>query len=291
DEHGTGGELGGTAIVARVQLLDVAGEEAPRGRNARPLVGTGPQDDIPGLEGRLPTPCLEPVAGPGQSIDARTESQRRADERGVLAHVADHLVARHEPPGIRPRIEHPGKTERVVGCDQREAVPAVRPRAAQRLPPIDQQVLDPGALQPVAGGEPRLTCSDDQRVHLLAPGRHGPPPCVGGDLPLRGEYRVRGTTQFHRARRGCFPSLPCRASGAGSTSAHTSACRKAWAVAAERDRTSSLWRMLLTCRSTVRSLRKSVVAISPLLLPAATRRSTSSSREVSPGARDERPSA
>src|SRR4029453_16630324 len=30
DEHGTGGELGGPAIVARVQLLDVAGEEAPR---------------------------------------------------------------------------------------------------------------------------------------------------------------------------------------------------------------------------------------------------------------------
>ena len=56
---------------------------------------------------------------------------------------------------------------------------------------------------------------------------------------------------------------------------------KAYAVAAARDETPSLPKMLLTCRSTVRSLSTSFSAIARLVAPVATSRSTSSSRGLS----------
>jgi hypothetical protein len=56
--------------------------------------------------------------------------------------------------------------------------------------------------------------------------------------------------------------------------AQTRSCSYAYAVAAARDDTSSFVKMLLTCRSTVRSLTTSFAAIPLLVSPAATRRRT-----------------
>src|SRR5690606_11348515 len=62
---------------------------------------------------------------------------------------------------------------------------------------------------------------------------------------------------------------------------HIISWRYAGAVAAARVVTPSLRKMLLTCRSTVRSLMNSRVAMSRFVMPEATSRSTSSSRRDS----------
>src|SRR6266702_7489757 len=62
-------------------------------------------------------------------------------------------------------------------------------------------------------------------------------------------------------------------------------CSTAKAVAAARDETPSLAKMFWRCRATVCSLTVSAAATSRLVLPAATRWSTSTSRTVSPPGR------
>ena len=87
-------------------------------------------------------------------------------------------------------------------------------------------------------------------------------------------------------RRPCHPSerhdrRPGRPPPRGITrpaGGQSRPCSYARAVAAARDGTRSFARMLLTCRSTVRSLSTSRVAIARFVSPAATSRSTSSSR-------------
>src|SRR5512132_1579030 len=84
--------------------------------------------------------------------------------------------------------------------------------------------------------------------------------------------RIERTTQ----------ASPHRGLGGFTQLGHTRRCSYAYAVAAARDDTPSLVKMLLTCRSTVRSLRTSSAAMALLVWPVATRRSSCTSRAVNP---------
>src|ERR671923_2624746 len=83
----------------------------------------------------------------------------------------------------------------------------------------------------------------------------------------------------HRAN---YPKFPLRSVGGFTQRGQKRWCSYAKAVAAARDDTPSLVKMLLTCRSTVRSLRTKSAAIALLVRPAVTSRRTCSSRCVSP---------
>src|SRR5439155_1375381 len=94
-------------------------------------------------------------------------------------------------------------------------------------------------------------------------------PTVGSD----------GRTRIARIHQKCDPTAW---SFLTRRESQTSSCSNAYAPAAVREATPSFVKMFCTWRATVCSLITRDPAISLLLLPVATRRRTSTSRDVSP---------
>src|SRR4051794_3444497 len=104
---------------------------------------------------------------------------------------------------------------------------------------------------------------------------------VSKDSVMASSMGLEGTPRrYERQRHAASHEPPNRSAARVGDPTHPRAlgqsrrCSYAYAVAAARDDTPSLAKMLLTCRSIVRSLSTSRAAIALLLSPAARRRST-----------------
>ena len=208
-------------------------------------------------------------------------SDGKLEPGGVGLDVIRHLAAR--------RIAPAGRRKRPA----RQAVPASRAEQLQRIPAASPLVADPvvrvhdeerpAALREViAGSQPRLTGADDQAFppvrsslsspsrrssHLVlrrrpgVPGRQARTVWGAGRTPHPRKYPIGRSVRMGTAREPRVSGGHARRRSGGR----------------RRDDTSSFVKMLLTCRSIVRSLIPRSAAIARLVLPTASRRSTSTS--------------
>ena len=197
------------------------------------------------------------ISSPSQA-STRSASSAPPRLRGAVARQVggDHAMRRHEARGSRassgPRCR-PGRGAAPAAGRRRPRARPSRCRPAQ--PPLGDRDRREQPLRARSGV--RACCVAHAAATLRAPGEP------------RGIARESPTS---RARRGVVILTTVRRGRA----------RTRTRVAAVRDETPSLAKMFCTWRATVCSLITSSAAISRLLLPAATSRSTSSSRGVSP---------
>ena len=190
------------------------------------------------------------------AVDACPTSDRQVELSGVGLEVVGHLATCR--PVRRGRGEAHARERVVAGrAVQPERVPAIPPVVADPRVGVEDRERQPALREVIPGRQAGLSGADDDRVDpLRVPCVHRRPPCRSvvrvrrrPDRPVAIQHpiderrwaRIGGTTQTARAR-------PM------GTSRQTRPCSYANAVAAARVDTSSFVKMLLTCRSTVRSL-------------------------------------
>lgn len=78
-EHGTVGKLSRPAVIQRVQLLDVAREQAGRGWNLRALVRPGREYDVTGQQCRTVGVSLEMTVRRGQAVHRGAQPHWRGE--------------------------------------------------------------------------------------------------------------------------------------------------------------------------------------------------------------------
>ena len=271
DEHRPVLQLGEVAVVARVELPDPRIEIGREARDVRLLHHSRRDDDVVGLEPLLTGGEDIALAILRQCLDGRRRPDRKLEARGVRLEVVGHLVCRRVRRALR-REAHSGEPVVARGRVEPERVPAVPPRVADALARVEDDERLAPLREVVAGREPCLPASDDHGVehfgcHLgllvvSLDGRPVPIGCHRTDPPIA------------RGRTWSFPTT--------CPDAQTRSCSNANAVAAEREESPSFAKMFWTWRATVCSLMTSDAAISRFVFPAATSRSTSSSRAESP---------
>ena len=247
-------------------------------------------DDLVGLEAPLARREHEAPARRPEPVDAHAPADREPEVRRVGLEVVGHLVPRGEGPG-RGGERHPGQAVVAGGREQAQGVPAPAPRVADALVGVQDHERPAAPRQVVPDGEARLARrrrSPSRRARPRAPR----PPAA----PARCSTRPSPPP---RRLRVCMDAIATRAPRPASSGEAPNRRRPAaWVISPirrgrartrtrsrRRGRTTpSLAKMLLTWRSTVRSLSTSSAAIALFVSPAATRRRTWSSRAVSPWA-------
>jgi hypothetical protein len=164
-EHGSLGELGGVPVAGGLQLSDPRVDRARPRRHDRDVVAAGGDDHRVGLPGLLAILAGhgedEAAAVPfGKRGDPGMLAYRRAERRRVAGEPLGNLVAGHEAVRVGSVVGVAGESAVPVGGDQGEVVPpGVGPLVGDGLR-LEHHVLDPGAGQVPAGGEPGLAAAD-----------------------------------------------------------------------------------------------------------------------------------
>src|SRR5205823_1640548 len=291
-ENASGTELGGIAVFAGVHLHDPRVELGSEGGDRRRPVEAGGHDHVLGLVPVLAAFDDVAVAVLGEPVDGHPGTNRKLEARRIGLEVVGGLArGRIRPAGRRERPARQAVVAR--GREQAERVPSTRPpRAADPLARVEDHERAAAPLQVVADREAGLAAADDDRVELLA-GRDAAATAAERCFLCRHDRsswgRMSCTPTVGRYGCGRIARIHQLAAGRGwsfltTRPAQTSSCSKANAPAAVRDETPSLVKMFWTCRATVCSLITSAAAISRLLFPVASRRSTSSSLAVNPWA-------
>src|SRR5580698_5372696 len=75
--------------------------------------------------------------------------------------VVENLRLHHEPVRVRSVVSMAGQLALPVGSDEAKSVPSFAPPFVHGGLLFEHDVIEPGAAQPIAGGETGLTASDD----------------------------------------------------------------------------------------------------------------------------------
>ncbi len=136
-------------------------------QGARPLVCAGAEHDVPGRDRAGGGLQQEPAVLPGpKRLDVNAFPNGRLEPVRIALEVRDDLVAGHESVRVPAVVRSAGKLDGPVWRDEAEAVPASAPRLADPAP-FEYHVLDSGASELVAHGQPGLARANDDDVDTL----------------------------------------------------------------------------------------------------------------------------
>jgi hypothetical protein len=169
DQHRPVLELGGVAVLARVQLDRARVEVGREVGDARALEGAGGDHDVAGLDGPGRGVGDEVPVDRGEALDARAGADLDARLLGVGLEVVGHLVLGREAVA---RVGEREAREAVVGRrgEDPQRVPALAPGVADALVGVDDDGGDAAVDEPVGHREAGLAAADDERADALALG-------------------------------------------------------------------------------------------------------------------------
>ena len=154
------------SVPPEVQLVERRGQHGRGGRAMGLLERARAEHHEPG--GHVALRGVRHEAGQGgvELVDRDAFTDRGIESAGVGLQVGDDGVARHEAVGVVALVLPTGQPDGPVRGHQAEAVPAVAPRLAERVP-LHDQVLDAVAGQLVAHRQAGRAAADDQHIDAL----------------------------------------------------------------------------------------------------------------------------
>ena len=112
----------------------------------------------------MQTPSVVVILNPAPSLStARTSTFSRIGAIHLSLErleIIEDLLLHHEPIRVRPVIGVPGQLALPIGRDEAKGVPSLFAPLVHGGLLFEHDVIEPGAAQPIAGGEASLTASD-----------------------------------------------------------------------------------------------------------------------------------
>ena len=168
DQHATGSQLGGVAVLARVKLHDLGVELAREVRHPGFVVRAGGHDDLcckpPRLAGDDDVSVV--VFGTTKAVDADSGSHRQLEGVRVQFEVVGHLVLGGE--GVRRRRKgQPGQAVVAGWGEQAQRVPAVAPAVADPCVLLEDDEAQSATGKVVAHRQAGLAGANHDHVKAL----------------------------------------------------------------------------------------------------------------------------